>query len=195
LNLSEIRDLTLKLANIYSADGVTLDLNDTADIRLAFVDYLNTAQNKFAERDKIEAILTIIQVGSNVGYILNPLPTDFIGVNKIIFVNSSDDYKHRVLFSDYTIEKGNIVIDGVYDGTFTIYYWKTPTPLVLDTDVPEISSRFHNYLAYFCAGEWLFDTGSQAPGIVLLNRFDNFMNESRPNVGDSGTGIINSTGW
>lgn len=195
MNVGELRKLSLKLTNSYSADGVELAPSDIADHKLAFVDYLNTAQAKFSERDKIEAILTIIQVGSDVGYILNPLPTDFIGVNKIIFVDSSDDYKHRILFTDYTIEKGNIVIDGVYDGTFTIYYEKIPTPLEIDTDVPEIRSMYHSYLAYFCAGTWLFTTGSQQSGIVLLNIFDSYLNEMKPNTGSCNDRIMNSTGW
>lgn|GEM_PF-1529012 len=192
MNLSEIRDLALKLVNSYSADGVPLPASDIADFKLAFNDFLNTALNKWTERDKIETSLTIVQTSSDEGLILNPLPEDFSGINRVIFL---DSYNNRKPFTDYTIESSNIVIDSDYDGTFYIYYNKRPMELVLDTDVPEIDSRYHRYLAYYCAGEWLFTTGSQSLGIVLLNRFDSFLTEMKPKIGDPGTGIINTSNW
>src|SRR5665254_4215 len=118
MNLSQIRDLALKLSNSYSADGILLPPADVSDFKLACTDFVNTAQNILAENDKIEEVLTITQVTSDVGYILNPLPTDLIGINKVIF---ADNYQHRIIFTDYTIENGNIVIDAIYDGTFSIY--------------------------------------------------------------------------
>ncbi|MDP4158142.1 MAG: hypothetical protein Q8911_00050 [Bacillota bacterium] len=65
MNLGQIRDLTLKLVNSYSADGVQLPLSDTADIRLAFNDFLNTAYNKAIQYDPVEAVFSITQ---------NPIP-------------------------------------------------------------------------------------------------------------------------
>lgn len=191
MNLSQIRDLALKLSNSYSADGILLPPSDVSDFKLACADFVNTAQNLLAKYDKIEEILTIIQLTSDVGYILNPLPTDLIGINKVIFL---DNYKHRTLFTDYTIEKGNIVIDGIYDGTFSIYYFKLPTDLVLDTDIPEANPSYHSYLAYYVAGEWLMSTGKESQGIIRLNQFDNYISNIRATINES-NGILNSTGW
>lgn len=61
MNLGQIRDLTLKLVNSYSSDGVTLPLSDTSDIRLAFNDFLNTAYFKAIEFDKIESVYSFTQ--------------------------------------------------------------------------------------------------------------------------------------
>ena len=300
--LSEIRDLTLKLVNMYSSDGTQLATSDTADIRLAFNAFLNTAQNKFAERDKIEAIYSIVQnpitnllgdtdsfdivqhldtdiiysavgvksyylevdkpcsiyfeesiggvwanlttltitgiVGftgykglltpSNVlntvrvrfsgSYVYNlrnialyaytfasvadisqfkswisySLPTDYIGVSRIIY---NGDDRRRTILTDYYVDKRNFKVRYGVVGSFDIYYYKQPTLLVLDTDVPEIQPQFHNYLAYYCAGEWLFTTGQQAQGLVLLNRFDAFLVEMKPNIDGSSNEIENDTGW
>jgi hypothetical protein len=196
LNLSQIRDLAYKLANTYSADGVVLAPSDTADIKLAFNDFVNTAQSKFAEKDKIEAVTTIVQtplpVDVEPSLVLNPLPSDLVGINKVIFL---DNYGNRGQFTDYTIEMANIVINSDYEGTFFIYHYKRPVDLVLDTDVPQIKPEYHRYLAYYCAGEWLFSTGNQANGLVYLNRFDSFLTEMKPSIYDCGSGISNETGW
>lgn len=189
--VSEIRDLSLKLTNSYSSDGILLPTADIADFKLTFLDNLNTAQNKFAEKDKIEAVTTIVQVSSDDGDVLNPLPTDLIGINKVILLDSN---KRRLPFADYTLEMGNIVIDSSYEGTFYIYYEKVPTLLVSDTDVPEIQGRFHQYLAYFAAGTWLFSNGKEQNGIMLLNMYDSFMSECEPN-NETGSGIINVSNW
>jgi len=191
MNLSQIRDLALTLANSYSADGILLEETEIADFKLAFPGFLNTAQNKFAEKDKIEAVFTLVQVSSDVGDVLNPLPTDFININKVIFLNSDN---RRRLFNDYSEEMGNIVIDSSYEGSFFVYYNKRPDALVLDTDVPKIQSQFHSYLAYFCAGNWLFANGKQAEGLTLLNQFDFFLRECEPN-NETGSGIINVSSW
>lgn len=63
--LSEIRDLALSLANSLSADGTRLPDSDVSDFKFAFNAFLNTAQNKFAEKDKIEAVYSVTQ---------NPIP-------------------------------------------------------------------------------------------------------------------------
>lgn len=191
MNVDELRKLALKQSNSFSADGVELLPSDISDFKLTFLDFLNTAQNKFAEKDKIEDVFTIIQVSSDVGDILNPLPLDLIGINKVILLDSNN---RRNLFNDYFEEDGNIVIDSNYEGTFFIYYYKKPTNLVLDTDEPEIDSRFHSYLSYFCSGSWLFSTGQQAQGLTYLNIFDNFLRECEPN-NDTGSGTINITRW
>jgi hypothetical protein len=54
---------------------------------------------------------------------------------------------------------------------------------------------YHNYLAYFAAGEWLLATGETKQGIVLLNRFDAFLSEMKPNTDGSSNEILNVTGW
>lgn len=61
MNLSQIRDLALKLINSYSADGITLPLSDTADFRLACNDFINTAYYKAIQYDPIEAVFSITQ--------------------------------------------------------------------------------------------------------------------------------------
>jgi len=196
MNVGELRKLSLKLANSYSADGVELPASDISDFKLAFVDYLNTAQNKFSEKDKIEAVTTIVQaplaVDVEPSLVLNPLPSDLVGINKVIFL---DNYGNRGQFTNYTIEMANIVINSDYEGTFFIYHYKRPVDLVLDTDVPQIKLEYHRYLAYYCAGEWLFSTGNQANGLVYLNRFDSFLTEMKPSIYDCGSGISNETGW
>ena len=196
MNLGEIRNLALKLANSFSADGELLPPSDIADFKLAFNDFLNVAQAKFAEKDKIEAVVTITQLPLDVGVeptlVLNPLPTDLVGINKVVFL---DSYGNRGLFTDYSIEMNNIVISSDYEGTFSIYHYKRPVDLVLDTDVPQIKPENHRYLAYYCAGEWLFSTGTQNAGLVLLNRFDSFLTEMNPNIMDCGSGISNENGW
>lgn len=191
MNVEKIRNIALKLVNSYSSDGTVLTDSDIADFKLAFVDNLNTAQNKFAEKDRIEDVLTIIQASSDNGDVLNSLPVELIGINKVIFLNSNN---RRKLFNDYSEEAGGIIIPSNYEGTFFVYYYKNPTPLALDTDEPEINSRFHSYLAYFCAGIWLTSTGQQAQGITYLNIFDNFLRECEPNS-DTGSGIINVSKW
>ena len=65
MNLGQIRDLSLKLINSYSADGQPLPLSDTADFRLACNDFINTAYFKAIQYDHIEAIFSITQ---------NPVP-------------------------------------------------------------------------------------------------------------------------
>jgi len=191
LNLSEIRDLSLALINSLSAEGTRLEESDIADLKFAFPGFLNTAQTKFAEKDKIEDVLPIVQVSSDVGDILHPLPTSLISINKVIFLNSNG---RRRPFSDYSEEMGNIVIDSSYEGSFFIYYNKRPTPLVLDTDLPSIQPQFHQYLAYFCAGTWLFSTGKEQNGIIYLNMFDGFLHECEPN-NETGSGLINQSSW
>jgi len=196
MNVSQLRDLTLKLINSFSSDGELIPPSDNADLKLAFNDFLNTAQKKFAEKDKIEGTQIIVQppldVGEDATLKLNPLPTDLTEINKVIFL---DSYGNRGVFTDYTIENGSIVIDTGYEGTFFIYYYKIPTDLVLDTDTPQIKEQYHNYLAYYCAGEWLMASGQQTDGIVRLNQFDSFLNEIIPNTDDSSNGITNDTGW
>lgn len=302
MNLSQIRDLALALANSYSADGVTLPLADTADFRLAFNGFLNTAQSKFAEKDKIEAIYSITQnpipnllgdtdsfditqhldtdvifsatgaksftlevdkpcpvyleesidgvwinlstqtitgitsfteykgllTPSNVantvrmrfsgsypynirrtalyGYSFASvadvpqfkpwnkyaLPSDYISTNRIVY---NGDDRRRTILTDYYVDKKNFSVKYDVVGSFDIYYFKQPTILALDTDIPEIQPQFHSYLAYFCAGTWLFSMGSQASGIVLLNQFDNFLQEMKPNIDGSSNCIANDAGW
>ncbi len=196
MNVAELRKFSLKLANSFSADGVELPASDISDFKLAFLDFLNTAQEKFAEKDKIEDSTTIVQAPLDVGVdpslVLNPLPDDFVEMNKVVFL---DSYGNRGLFNDYSIEMENIVISSDYEGTFTIYYFKRPVDLVLDTDVPQIRPQHHRKLAYYCAGEWLFSTGTQNAGLVYLNRFDSFLTEMKPSVQDCGSGISNETGW
>ena len=311
--LSQIRDLALSLANSLSADGTRLPDSDVSDFKFAFNSFLNTAQNKFAEKDKIEAIYSVTQnpipnllrgsttydntlavddafditqhldadiifsaIGAKSYYfevdkfstvyieesisgvwtnlatvntpstvtsftpysglitpsnILNsvrmrfsgafpynlrraalygytfssiadippftpymkyPLPIDYLSLNKII--ENSDERLHRT-FIDYSIEKRNLLINYSYTGSFDLYYFKYPTPLVLDTDSPEIQSQYHGYLAYFVAGTWLFTTGQQTNGIVLLNMFDSFLQEITPPIDEHNGTIANYTGW
>jgi hypothetical protein len=191
MNVGELRVLVKKLINSFSSEGQLLAVSDNADLDLVVVDFLNTAQNKFSEKDKIESSFAIVQVSSDAGDIMNPLPIDLISINKVMFIDSNN---RRRLFADYNEEGNNIVIDSNYEGTFLIYYHKRPDLLISDDDVPEIDERFHSYLAYYPAGEWLFSTGKQSEGIVLLNRFDSFMRECEPN-NDTGSGLINVTGW
>jgi len=302
MNLAEIRDLALSLANSFSADGEPLPLSDTADFRLAFNAFLNTAQNKFAEKDKIEAVYPITQnpipnllnvyssfnivqhleadievsaigaksyyfevdgncvvyleesisgVWTNLAtltivgisgfteykglitpssttnivrmrftgpypfnirrtalygytfasssdvpkfqpYIKYPLPSDYVSMNKV--VQNSDDRLHATLI-DYSIEKKNIVINYYYIGSFDVLYFKRPAKLVIDTDEPEIQEQNHAYLAYFAAGTWLFSTGSQQNGLVLLNQFDSFLTEIRPTIDEQNGTIENFSNW
>lgn len=125
-------------------------------------------------------------------YVSYPLPSDYIRLNKL--VQNSDDRMHQTMI-DYSIEKRNLLINYFYSGSFDAFYFKRPNPLVLDTDVPETQIQNHNYLAYFAAGSWLFSTGQQANGIVLLNQFDGFMREITPTIDEVNSSIVNANNW
>jgi len=120
LNLGEIRDLALKLANSYSADSELLPLSDTGDFRLAFNDFLNTAQNKFAEKDKIEAVHPITQ---------NPIPNllnIYSSFNLVQHLDADIEVSAIGVKSYYfEVDKGCVVhleesIDGVWTNLSTL---------------------------------------------------------------------------
>ena len=313
MNLGEIRDLAYKLADIYSSEGDVLPSADTADAKLAMTDFINTAQNKWAEKEKIETVYSISQnpvenllsdttsddeitddyttayditqhldeditweatgaqsytlevdkpatiyfeeeiggVWTNLttltvagitsyteykglltpsdtdndvrvrfsgSYIYNirnvalyaytfastddipqfrpwnkyALPTGYISANRIVYSGNDRLRKHM---TDHFIENGYFVVRHELIGEFQIYYNKKPTALASDTDIPEINGMYHNYLAYFAAGEWLLATGETAKGITRLNQFDAFLAEMKPNADGSSNEIENITGW
>jgi hypothetical protein len=125
-------------------------------------------------------------------YVSYPLPADYIRLNKV--VQNSDDRLHQAM-SDYTIEKRSILINYFYTGSFDLFYFSRPAPLVLDTDTPLIQLQNHSYLAYFCAGQWLFSTGQQAQGLTLTNMWDAFMREITPAIDEVNGSIQNYSGW
>lgn len=61
MDVSELRDLSLQLINQFSTDGVELSVAETSDFRLTFLNHLNTAQNTFSKRDKIQASHSLTQ--------------------------------------------------------------------------------------------------------------------------------------
>jgi len=300
LNLGQIRDLAYKLTDTYSSDGIVLPAADTADAKLAMTDFINTAQYKFAERDKIETLYSVTQnpitnlLGDDFNieqhldddiiyeadsaksygfevdhpatvyveeetatdvwttlltltltptsfteytglitasdtanairlrfsgsYIYNirrvalyaytfastsdipqfkpwheyTLPTGYISTNRIVY---NGDDQRRDIYTDYYIDMKKLMVKHDVVGSFDIYYFKQPTALVADDDIPEIQLQFHPYLAYYAAGEWLFSTGSRTPGLVLLNRFDSFLAEMKPNTDGSSNRIENVNNW
>lgn len=302
MNLGQIRDLAYKLANTYSADGQVLPPSDTADAKLAIIDFINTGYMKSLQYDPVESVMSITQnmipnllnvydsfnlkqhlsddvivsatgaksyyfevsgnatvyieesingvwtnlatlnITANTGftpysglltpssplnmvrlifsglypysirrtalyaytfatvddipkfmpYVSYPLPVDYVRLNKV--VQNSDDRLHQNM-SDYSIEKKSILINYFYTGSFDLFYFCRPDPLVLDTDIPRTRLENHSYLAYFAAGSWLFSTGQQAQGLVLLNQYDAFMNETTPAIDEVNGTIENYSGW
>lgn len=168
--LQDLQNLTLKLINSYSSDGQLLSVSDNADLLLLVNDYLNIAYLEFAQIDKVMSSKDYLLTDG----ILRPdgitsqftLPSNFLEVYKLEYpvINSEID--------DYSI-RGNLLLVPVnQDNLITLWYYKLPDRLSLLTDIPEIRSQYHDYLAYYASGTWLLTTGNQSAGIDLLTLYD-----------------------
>lgn len=140
MNVGELRDLALKLVNDYSADGQVLPTPDTADFRLAIVDFLNVAYYKAIEFSKIEAVHRITH---------NPVP------NLLHKYDSFDMLQH--LDEDIMVEAtGAKSYYFEIDGEATVYVEERigDTWTVLDTiTVPNTVSGFTAYRGLITASD------------------------------------------
>jgi len=167
--LLDLQNLTLKLINSYSSDGVPLVIADNADILQLVNDYIGIAYYEFAHLDKImtskdytTADETIRPDGVTKSYIL---PTDYLDFYRLEYNMIDQEIK------DFDI-RGNLLLAKTTTDPITFWYYKLPDRLSLATDIPLIRSQYHDYLAYFPAGKWLHQNGRQADGIDLLIMFE-----------------------
>ena len=167
--LLDLQNLTLKLINSYSSDGVPLVIADNADILQLVNDYLNIAYYEFAHLDKImvskdytTADETIRPDGVTKQY---ALPTDYLDFYRLEY-NTIDQE-----ITDFAI-RGTLLLSKTTTDPLTFWYFKLPDRLSTSTDIPLIRAQYHDYLAYYPAGKWLHQNGRQADGIDLLIMFE-----------------------
>ena len=61
MNLLQLKNLTLKLCNQFSSDGIQLTSSEIADFNLTYLDLLNIAYNKIIDADPVEDTYQITQ--------------------------------------------------------------------------------------------------------------------------------------
>ena len=167
--LLDLQNLTLKLINSYSSDGVPLVIADNADILQLVNDYLNIAYYEFAHLDKImvskdytTADETIRPDGVTKQY---TLPTDYLDFCRLEY-NTLDQE-----ITDFDI-RGNLLFAKTTTDPLTFWYYKLPDRLSLATDIPLIRPQYHDYLSFYAAGTWLRQNGRAADGIDIMVLYD-----------------------
>lgn len=190
--LQDLQNLTLKLINSYSSDGIPLVVADNADILQLVNDYLNIAYYEFAHLDKImvskdytAADETIRPDGVTKSYIL---PADYLDFYKFEY-NTIDQE-----ITDFDI-RGNLLLAKTTTDPITLWYYKLPDRLAILTDIPLIRAQYHDALAYFPAGKWLHQNGRQADGIDLLVLYNDAKDAVIPARNKGIKKIRNVTGW
>lgn len=167
MNLKQIKDLALKLTNEYSVNGTVISEGENADELNKMIDFANDAQMQLAKIDRIPAN-TEIQLSENI--MSYDLPSDFWTLDKI-FIKDDSNFTD---FSDFEILNKKIVLHNSYDNTYTldVYYYKYPTELSDDANVPEISAESHYLIATYIAAMVLISRGDFSQGGLLLNKFE-----------------------
>lgn len=97
------------------------------------------------------------------------LPNDFWKRNKVIYQTDLQPYEN---FADYKIKNNKFIVNRFYEGNFIIHYWKRPTKLSDDADVPEISEENHYLIAQYVAAMVLISQREFSAGGLLLNKFE-----------------------
>lgn len=102
------------------------------------------------------------------------LPDD---INKVISITPELEYNERRI--------GNVIITN-RTVTFTVIYSTVPEPLVNDTDIPDISTKYHYSMSTYACYEY-FASKKKAP---LAQMFQStYMNELESLDSDDSTGI------
>lgn len=130
--------------------------NNTYNDNFHMLNLLNDALNQLTDGAKLEGVQTINVVSGTDSY---DLPATFKA--PIALVDGSISAPNQV-FDLVTIDDNNagyVIFAGKMhlkptineDKTLTLYFYKYATPLVSDTDVPEIDAQYHDLLATYAA--------------------------------------------
>lgn len=190
MKVKAIRDNAFRIMNEYSSEGIEKGMMDNADYIKRANMFINDAQQEIATIRKIKEMHNISQVGEDVeGYNYYPLPSDMY---ELRYLNFGDR-----LFYDFKIESGEIWIPKVYDGTFTVYYYKYPTEITSLTDDNfnlEIAPSLHNIIPYFVAAMLIINTDYKL-GNKLLTIYNNKVKGIVADSDENFSTIIDVTGW
>ncbi|AHV96154.1 hypothetical protein [Paenibacillus sabinae] len=115
------------------------------------------------------------------------LPANFKSPGALLDATSADSLVPYELVditenrTGYAIEGGDLIIKPTpqESRTLTHYYYKYATPLVSETDVPEIDPQYHDLLAFYAAGMILLLPQLSIADKTLSDRYMNRWNEGK----------------
>lgn len=142
--LSEIRARVFRMTSGMYTDSYHMD------------DLINDAQHQLVEGARLRGVQSIPLTTGTDTY---ALPDNFKSPGELLYAENNDSTVTYPLLDiasnqfGYAIELGNIIIKPYpqENRTLTHYFYKYATPLVNDTDVPEIDVPYHDLLAFYAA--------------------------------------------
>lgn len=156
------------------SDATFLDLQDQvldygfgADYRTRVKSWLNEAQQRIARSLELRELLTSTSISATRDTSVYSLPTDFVRIAALLHEGDGTwlEYQtnpHHVLAinqsgdttgvpTGYTLASGGLLLTPVPDNsyTLTLAYYKRPTTLVDDTDVPLINADYYDLMVTY----------------------------------------------
>lgn len=147
--------------------GLVSPSSDTAKVRMRFAgDYVYNTKNRALYPYTFPSADDVPQWKAYNEY---DLPSDFWEISKLIRIG---DTRRLENFRNYQITKKKLYLNRFEEGEFRLYYWKKPTLLSDDTDVPEIPEEYHYLIAHYVAAMVLIARGETSKGTLLLNVYE-----------------------